>query len=93
MSGTYNETAGFIKRKFGELTRDFSLQDVGKNQQLLGKVHHFVGSLRGVKEETLEKFKTTRIEVQGVCRKHGGRFLDVASQFVDDLKKVLLKGG
>jgi len=30
-NGTYNETAGYIKRKFGELTEDSSLQDVWKN--------------------------------------------------------------
>jgi uncharacterized protein YjbJ (UPF0337 family) len=91
MSGTYNETAGFIKRKFGELTEDSSLEDVGKNQQLLGKIHRLVGSLRGTKEATLEKLKTVRIEVQAVCHKHGGSFLDVATEFVEDIKKALFK--
>jgi uncharacterized protein YjbJ (UPF0337 family) len=91
MSGTYNETAGYLKRKFGELTEDPSLQDDGKNQQLLGKVHRLVGSLRSAKEATLQKLDATRIEVQSVCRKHGGRLLDVSTEFVEDIKKALLK--
>ena len=91
MSGTYNETAGFFKRKFGEFTDDFLIKDEGHNQQLLGKVHRLVGSLRSVRELALEKINRTRIESQAICRKYGGNLLDVTSDFVDEMKKAILK--
>ena len=91
LSGTYNETAGYLKRKFGELTDDRSLEDAGRNQQLLGKIHRLVGSLRGVHSAALEKFNSKRVESLGLCRKHAGKFLDAASDFVDELKNTLLK--
>jgi uncharacterized protein YjbJ (UPF0337 family) len=91
LSGTYNEAAGYLKRKFGELTEDSSLQDDGKNQQLLGKIHRLVGSIRSAKEETAERVRTTRIEVQDICLKHGGKVLDVATEFVEDIKKAIFK--
>jgi len=91
MSGTYNETAGFLKRKFGQLTDDPSLENAGRNQQLLGKIHRLVGSLRGVHSAALEKFNSKRVESLGLCRKHAGRLLDHASEFVEELKNTLLK--
>jgi uncharacterized protein YjbJ (UPF0337 family) len=91
MSGAYHETAGFFKRKFAEMSDDSLLEDAGRQQQLLGKVHRLVGSLRGVREAALKKANSTRIESLAVCRKHGGRLIDVASDFVDDMKKVILK--
>jgi uncharacterized protein YjbJ (UPF0337 family) len=91
LSGAYHETAGFFKRKFGEFNDDSLLEDAGRQQQLLGKIHRLVGSLRGVREAALEKANSTRIDSLAVCRKHGGRLLDVASDFVDDMKKVILK--
>ncbi|MDZ4678093.1 MAG: CsbD family protein [Oligoflexia bacterium] len=91
LSGTYNETAGFFKRKFGNLTDDTQLKEDGRNQQLLGKIHHFVGTIRSVREAAVGKLNTTRIDSQAICRKHGGKFLDLASEFVNDIKKLLLK--
>ncbi len=91
LSGTFNETAGFLKRKFGEFTDDSSLKEEGRDQQLLGKIHHLVGTIRSVRESTVEKISKTRVETQAICRKHGGKLLDVASEFVEDMKKMLFK--
>jgi|GEM_PF-4669889 len=91
LSGTYNETAGFFKKFFGELTDDTELKKAGRNQQLLGKVHYLVGTLREGRELGLKKLNDTRRESEVICRKHGGKLLDLASEFVDDLKKVLFK--
>lgn len=91
LSGTYHKTAGFFKRKLGELTGDDDLQVEGRNEQILGKVHRLVGTLRGVKEAAVEKINKTRTEGQVICRKHGGKLLDVASDFVTDIKNLILK--
>lgn len=91
MSGAFHETAGLIKRKLGELADDKELKKAGRDQQLLGKVHRFVGTLRGLRESALTKVETKRKETQAVCLKHGGRLLDVASDFVEDIKKIILK--
>ena len=91
ISGAFHETAGMFKRKFGEITDDESLKDAGRNERLLGKLHRFVGSLRGVHESVFEKFTSNSTESLKICRKHGGRILDVASDFVDEIKKVILK--
>jgi uncharacterized protein YjbJ (UPF0337 family) len=90
-SGTYNETAGYFKRKLGEMTDDSKLKEAGRNQQLLGKIHNLVGSLREAREAAVEKFNTTRNESKAICRKHGGKLLDIVSEFVDDMKKTLFK--
>jgi uncharacterized protein YjbJ (UPF0337 family) len=91
MSGAFHQTAGILKRKFGKFIDDASLNDAGRDQQLLGKIHRLVGSVRGVREAVFEKLTSTRTETFTICRKHGGRMLDVASDFVDDIKKALLK--
>lgn len=91
MSGTFNETAGFFKQTLGALTDDSRLKDAGRNQQLLGKVHRLVGTIRSVREAALEKVSRTRTEGQAICRKHGGRLLDVATDFIEEMKKTLLK--
>ncbi len=91
MSGAFHETSGMLKRKFGEFTNDASLKDAGREQQLLGKVHRLVGSMRGVQETALANFRNTQKESLAICRKHGGRIVDVASDLVDDIKKTLLK--
>ncbi|MES2962443.1 MAG: CsbD family protein [Bdellovibrionota bacterium] len=91
MSGSYHQYAGYIKTKLGELTDDSALKDSGRDQQLLGKLHRFVGTLRSVREATTADFNRKRLESQAICRKHGGRLLDVASDFVEDMKKALLK--
>jgi uncharacterized protein YjbJ (UPF0337 family) len=50
MSGTYHEIVGSLKRKFGGIAEDTDLEKAGRNQQILGKVHRLVGSLRSVRE-------------------------------------------
>lgn len=91
MSGAFHETAGLLKRKLGELADDKALKDAGRDQQLLGKVHRFVGTIRGLREGAISRVETKRKEAQAVCLKHGGRLLDVASDFVEDMKKIILK--
>ena len=46
LSGTYNKTAGYLKRKIGEIADDPELAKSGRDQQLLGKIHRLVGSVR-----------------------------------------------
>lgn len=91
MSGTFHVTAGMLKRKLGEFKDDPELKKEGRNQLLLGKVHRFVGTIRGLREGAVTKIDLKRKEAQAVCIKHGGRLLDVASDFVEDIKKVILK--
>jgi uncharacterized protein YjbJ (UPF0337 family) len=91
LSGTYHVTAGKIKRKLGEFTDDPELKKAGRNEEILGKIHRLVGSFRSVKEDTITKIKITKKEAQQVCIKHGGRMLDVASDFIEDMKNILLK--
>ena len=91
LSGAFNETAGMLKRKFGELTEDASLKEAGSEQQLRGKIHRLVGTVRGIREAAIEKFTNTQKESLAVCKKHGGRIVDVASDLVDDIKKAILK--
>lgn len=91
LSGAFNETAGLLKRKFGDLTDDASMKDAGREQQMLGKIHRLVGTVRGVREAAIEKYTSTQKESLAACRKHGGRAIDVASDLVDDIKKALLK--
>ena len=91
LSGHYNVAAGKVKKAFGELLDDKDLKKEGRDQELKGKIHKFVGSLRGVREQAIDRFKTTRKETKQICKKHGARLLDVATDFVEDMKKALLK--
>jgi uncharacterized protein YjbJ (UPF0337 family) len=91
LSGAINETAGLLKRKFGELTDDSAMKEAGREQQMLGKIHRLVGTVRGVREAALQKFTNTQKDGLAVCKKHGGRIIDVASDLVDDIKKAILK--
>lgn len=91
LSGTFHETAGLIKRKFGEFTDDAQLKKAGSDEQFLGKIHRLVGSIRSVREAAFKRLTKTRQETQSICIKHGGRMLDVAIDFVEDMKKALLK--
>ena len=91
LSGAFHETAGMVKRKVGKFTENTSLEDAGRNEELLGKIHRFVGTLRGVHEATSARLFRTRTEGLAVCQKHGGRMLDVATDFIEDMKNVLLK--
>ncbi len=60
---------------------DPQMREDGRNQQLLGKVHSLVGSVRSVKEDAVSKYHKTKNESLTVCRKHAGRIPDVASEF------------
>ena len=90
LSGVFHQTTGKIKRKIGEFRDDNELRDQGKNQELLGKVHRIVGNLRAIREDAIATVNTKRKETQAICIKHGGRILDVAGDFVEELKKTLL---
>jgi uncharacterized protein YjbJ (UPF0337 family) len=91
LSGTFNQAAGSIKKKLGELTDDPKLKQDGRNQVLLGKVHELVGSLREVRETVLKRVEDTRKEGRKILRKHGGKLLDQAIELVDDVKKTIFK--
>lgn len=91
LSGVFHQTTGKIKRKIGEFRDDKELQDEGRNQELLGKVHRLVGNIRAIREGAMATVNAKRKETQAICIKHGGRMLDVAGDFVEDLKKTLLR--
>lgn len=46
MSGKFNSVSGYLKRKLGKLTDDPALEQAGQKQELVGKIHGLVGSLR-----------------------------------------------
>lgn len=91
LSGTFNETAGKLKRKFGEMTNDEALKEAGLNQELLGKIHRLVGTIREIRSGTAQKIETKKVEGQKIIRKHGAKLLDVAYELAEDLKKLILK--
>jgi uncharacterized protein YjbJ (UPF0337 family) len=91
LSGTYHETAGKLKRKFGEITKDPNLKEEGLNQEFLGKVHRLVGSIRTIRVATREKYEFKKVEGKKILRKHGLKLLDVANELADDMKNLLLK--
>src|SRR4051812_24101477 len=62
MSGTFNEAAGYLKRKLGEGTDDSVLRQEGRNQELVGKVHHLVGEVRQVRELLVQKVEKTKAQ-------------------------------
>ncbi len=73
------------------MTNDANLEEAGREQQLVGKLHRFVGALRGAREDSFKKLNRTRIEILSICGKYSGQALDVASDFVDEIKTALLK--
>ncbi len=91
ISGAFNETAGFMKRKIGELTKDAEFEKSGHNQELLGKIHRLVGTVRGIRDAATTELMNRKIESQAICRKHAGRLLDGVSDFIEDVKKTLFK--
>lgn len=91
LSGTYHETTGKIKRKFGEFTNDANLKEEGLNQELLGKVHRLVGSIRTIRVAAREKLELKKVEGKKLIRKHGLKLLDVANELADDVKNLILK--
>lgn len=91
MSGLYNQTAGKIKRKVGEIRGDDELHAEGHKQEIIGKIHRLVGSFRGLRDGSAKKLVSKRKEAKAICIKHGGRLLDVAGDLVEDLKNIILK--
>jgi uncharacterized protein YjbJ (UPF0337 family) len=91
LSGVFHQTTGKIKRKIGEFRDDNELQDEGQNQELLGKVHRLVGSIRAIRESAIATANAKRKETQTIFIKHGGRMLDVAGDLAEDLKKTLFR--
>jgi uncharacterized protein YjbJ (UPF0337 family) len=89
LSGTYNEATGLLKRKLGEFNDDPALSKEGRNQQILGKVHHIVGDIREIRELSKQKLEMTRDDMQKLLRLHGGKLLDGISSFLEDIKKRL----
>jgi uncharacterized protein YjbJ (UPF0337 family) len=89
LSGSFNETAGFFKRTFGQLTDDTELKEAGDRQQMIGKVHRLAGSVREVREVAFQKLIKTRSESEKLLRKHGNKLLDLVSEFLDDIKNRL----
>jgi uncharacterized protein YjbJ (UPF0337 family) len=89
LSGTYNEATGLLKRKLGELNDDSMLRKEGRDQQLLGKVHHLVGNAREIRDLTQQKIETTRDEMKKLMKEHTGKLLDGVSSFLEDVKKRL----
>jgi uncharacterized protein YjbJ (UPF0337 family) len=91
LSGTYHETTGKLKRKFGEYTKDPLLKEEGLNQELLGKVHRLVGSIRTIRVAAREKFESKKVEGRQLLRKHSLKLLDVANEIADDVRNLILK--
>jgi uncharacterized protein YjbJ (UPF0337 family) len=91
LSGSYNKAAGYFKQSVGTFTNDAAMENAGRNQQVLGRAQALVGSLRGIREAMLQKIELARLEYLGICSKHGSKALDVAAEFVEDLRKTLLK--
>ena len=89
LTGSFNEAAGAIKRKLGQLTDDPELNAEGRDQQLLGKVYHLVGDLRDIRNLTNQKMADVRVELKKMVREHGGNFLDAASKLLADVKSKL----
>lgn len=86
LSGKINQTAGFFKRKVGEITEDPELKEDGLNQELLGKVHSMVGTVRELRERTMAKAMSVRSDGTKILRKHAGKILDQANEFVQDVR-------
>lgn len=89
LSGTFNEATGLLKRKLGEFNDDPDLRKEGRDQQLLGKVHHLVGDIREIRELAKQKVETTCDDLQKMVRLHAGKLLDGVSSFLEDVKKRL----
>lgn len=91
LSGTFNKTVGSIKHSVGKLMDDETLKNAGRNQEVLGKLHKFVGAVREVKETAQSRVREKKTQSAAILRTHGGKMLDVATDCVRDLKKLFLK--
>jgi len=87
LSGKIHETAGFLKQKFGEITNDSDMEESGRSQRLLGKVHGLVGELRELRELTAKFVFGFKSEGTKILRKHTEKLVDQASELLTDIKK------
>ena len=91
LSGSFHKTVGAMKRGFGKIISDEGLESSGQDEEILGKLHKFVGSLRGVREAAELKLAAKRAESRKILLNHGGKLLDGATACVEDVKNLLLK--
>lgn len=89
LSGAFNKTVGSIKNGLGRALADDALRNSGRDQELLGKAHRFVGALRELKEATHSRLLQKRSEGIVMLKSNGGKLLDVATDCVLDLKKLI----
>ena len=90
LSGKINGTAGFFKQKLGQMTNDSAMEKSGRDQRLLGKVYGLVGDLREIKEVAKKRALGFKSEGTQLLKKHAGKLVDQASEFLNDVKKTFL---
>lgn len=91
LSGTFNVAAGKVKRVVAEAFDDAEMRNEARTQVLKGKLHSCVGSIRKTKEQASERYESTKKETKEICIKHAGRLLDLATDFIEDMRKALFK--
>lgn len=91
LSGKVHRTVGFFKRKVGEMTDDPVLKENGQNQELLGKIHSVVGTFRELRERAMTTAINTSFDGAKVLRKHAGKLLDQAAEFIADIRDTFFK--
>ncbi len=91
LSGKVHQTMGFFKRKVGEMTDDSLLKETGENQELLGKVHSMVGTIRELRERAVAKGINVSADGAKILRKHAGKILDQANEFIEDIRDTFFK--
>ncbi len=90
LSGAVNGAAGFMKIKLGQMTGNPQLMEEGRNQQLVGQIHSFVGSARKAKERVSEQVIKAREKGAVILRKHHGKLIDQAIEFLTDIKEAFV---
>lgn len=89
LSGKFHTASGTIKRKVGELVKDENLKKAGVDQELLGKIHTFVGIWRDIRDQGKSRIQEVKTEGRVILKKHGTKLFDVANEFSADIKKLL----
>ncbi len=90
LSGKFHGTAGFFKQKIGEMTENIEFEKTGRNQRFLGKIHTLVGVYREIQELAVKRAQNMRSDGTKILLKHGGKLVDQATEFLDDIKKTFL---
>ncbi len=90
LSGKVNQTAGFFKRKIGEMTDDSEMKKAGRDQEFLGKVHSMVGLVRQLREIGTQKALKARTDGTKILRKHAEKLVDQATEFLKDIRDTFL---